>query len=258
MSDDVSRDSTPWVRRFHPSREARTQLICLPHAGGSASFYHPVSRSLTPATDVLAIQYPGRQDRRTEKCVDSIPALADEVTQALLPWTDRPLALFGHSMGATLAFEVTLRLEKAGVQPLALFASARPAPSRNRRETVHLRDDAGVLEEVRTLDGTGSALLDDEEIIRMALPALRGDYKAAETYRFTGASPIAAPIHAHVGDSDPRVSLDEALAWQEHTSGDFRLHVHPGGHFYLIDRAAQLISAISRVMSQEAPQRTGH
>ncbi|WP_260634836.1 thioesterase II family protein [Streptomyces angustmyceticus] len=248
--DDATRDTDDWVRRMNPSPGARTRLVCLPHAGGSAGFFRPVSRALAPDTEVLAIQYPGRQDRRAERCIEHLPELADAVTQALLPWADRPLALFGHSMGATLAFEVACRLEKAGIPPLALFISGRRAPSRTRHETVHLRDDAGVLAEIKELNGTGASLLDDDEIMRMALPALRADYKAAETYRFAGAPPVAAPVHAHVGDSDPKVSVDEAAAWQEHTTGNFTLQVHPGGHFYLIDQAPQLIAALSGVLSR--------
>lgn len=101
-----------WVRRFHPDgRDAAHRLICFPHAGGSASFYFPVSRALTPGVDVLAIQYPGRQDRRHEPCIDSIAALADALAEEVRPWCDRPVTFFGHSMGATLAFEVARRLE---------------------------------------------------------------------------------------------------------------------------------------------------
>jgi surfactin synthase thioesterase subunit len=246
---DVVGNSDAWVRRFHPAPGAATRLVCLPHAGGSASYFFPVSRSLSPVTDVLAIQYPGRQDRRSERCVEDIGLLADAVAEALLPWCDRPLALFGHSMGATLAFEVTVRLEKAGIQPLALFVSGRRAPSVDRDETVHLRDDDGILAELRRLNGTDAAVFDDDEIVRMAMPAIRSDYKAVETYRFSGAAPVAAPIHAHTGDSDPRVSVEEVRAWREHTTGSFDVQVHPGGHFYLNQRAAEVIAAISAVLT---------
>lgn len=111
MNDPVE-DNGLWIRRFHPRPDGDVRLVCLPHAGGSASFFFPVSQAMPPSVDVLCVQYPGRQDRRAEPVIDSIPDLADQVFAALLPWADRPLAFFGHSMGATLAFEVARRLER--------------------------------------------------------------------------------------------------------------------------------------------------
>ncbi|MGW1782098.1 thioesterase II family protein [Streptomyces sp. NPDC002143] len=242
-------DENLWVRQFHPAPTAATRLVCLPHAGGSASYFFPVSKALAPSVDVLAVQYPGRQDRRHEACIDDIAELADAVTAELLPLADRPLVLFGHSMGASLAFEVGLRLEKEGIVPLALFASGRRAPSRHRVETVHLRSDDEIIAELKALSGTQSAVLADEEILRMVLPAIRSDYKAAETYRHTDGARLATPIQAHFGVDDPRVSRDEAAAWADHTSGGFELASYPGGHFYLNEQAPRVIEAIARVTS---------
>ncbi|MBL1082484.1 thioesterase [Streptomyces actinomycinicus] len=223
-----------WIRRYHPRPDAAARLVCLPHAGGSASFYHRVSAGMPPFVDVLAVQYPGRQDRRGEPCAASIGELAEQVTSVLLPWTDRPLLLFGHSMGATLGFEVARRLQRDhGVVPRALFASARRAPSCPRDESVHLRDDDGLVAEMRLLSGTDSAILDDEELIRMALPAIRADYRAAETYVYEPGPNLRCPVVGLVGDDDPKVTVDEARAWSRHTDASFGFHVFKGGHFYL-------------------------
>ena len=238
-----------WIRSFHPAPGAAARLVCLPHAGGAASFFFPVSRALSPTTEVLAVQYPGRQDRRTERCIESIPELADAISVRLLPWSDRPLALFGHSMGASLAFEIARRLEQRGVVPLSLFVSGRRAPSCNRTEAVHLRDDEGLIAELKALDGTNSQVLGDEEIMRMALPAIRSDYTAAETYRWVPGDPVRTPLHVHVGDDDPRVTIDEARMWEQHTAGSFSMTTYPGGHFYLNEHAATLIGSISRVIA---------
>jgi surfactin synthase thioesterase subunit len=245
-----------WIRRYHPRPDAGVRLVCLPHAGGSASFYHPVSAKLPASVDVLAVQYPGRQDRRGEPCVPTVQELADHVTAALLPWTDRPLALFGHSMGATLAFEVALRLERDhGISPAAVFASARRAPSCHRDEKVHLRDDDGLVAEMRLLSGTDSAILDDEELIRMALPAIRADYRAAETYTYTPGPKLHCPLWSLTGDADPKVDLDEARAWSRHTEGEFTFRSFPGGHFYLTAHAADVLALLADQLTGTAPQR---
>lgn len=236
-----------WIRRYHPRPDAAARLVCLPHAGGSATFYHPVSASMPPSVDVLAVQYPGRQDRRNEPCVESIRELADQVTAVLLPWADRPLVLFGHSMGATLGFEVARRLERDhGIVPRALFASARRAPSCPRHETVHLRDDDGLVEEMRQLSGTDASILDDEELIRMALPAIRADYRAAETYTYEPGPDLACPIVSLVGDDDPKVTVDEARAWSRHTDTVSEFHVFPGGHFYLTAHAQDVLGLLAK------------
>lgn len=243
----------PWIRRFHPAPGAPLRLVCLPHAGGSAGYFLPVSEALSPGTDVVAVQYPGRQDRLREKCLEDIGELADRVLASLRPLTDLPLVLFGHSMGASVAFEVARRMQEEGRAPAALFASGRRAPSRHRSEGVHLKDDEGFLAEIRALGGTDSALLDHEGILRMVLPALRGDYKAAETYRYDPGPPLRCPVVAMAGDADAKTPLDDVGAWREHTSGPFELDVFPGGHFYLGERCAEVVAKLRTRLAALVP-----
>ncbi|GAA4601317.1 surfactin synthase thioesterase subunit [Actinoplanes octamycinicus] len=222
-----------WIRTYHPADPDAVQLVCLPHAGGSASFYFPVSRALAPRIAVLAVQYPGRQDRRADPRIEDIGELADEITAAVRPRLRGPVALFGHSMGAVLAFEVTRRLEKHGVPVSEVFVSGRRAPSTTRDENVHRRDDHGIVAEMRELSGTDARILADEELLRMAMPAIRSDYTAIERYRAEPGAVVDAPITALTGDADPRSSLAEVTAWQAHTTGRFTLHTFAGGHFFL-------------------------
>ncbi|MEU8686318.1 alpha/beta fold hydrolase [Streptomyces sp. NPDC048611] len=244
MSSPTADDGL-WCRRFHPAPDAGRRLVCFPHAGGSASFYHPVSAALSPGVDVIAVQYPGRQDRRREPAIDDIRLLADRIAEALGAWSDRPLTFFGHSMGALVAFEVARRLERDGDGPVRLFASGRRAPSAYRDEQVHRQDDDGLVAELRALSGTDSRLLDDDEMLRMVLPALRNDYKAVETYRSEPAAVVRCPVTVLVGDEDPKTTLDEAGAWDTHTTGGFDLRVFPGGHFYLADRPDEVMTVLS-------------
>ncbi|WP_199443616.1 thioesterase II family protein [Umezawaea beigongshangensis] len=228
-----------WLRQFEPNPESPVQLVCLPHAGGAASFYVPFCRALAPVADVVAVQYPGRQERRLEPCVTDLAELADLVAEALADRLDRPTALFGHSMGATLAFELARRLPVAHV-----FASARRAPSRWRDEPVRVRDDAQLIAEVVALGGSSAELMADEDVVSMVLPALRGDYHAVETYRWTPEPPLTVPLTVLVGDDDPKVSPEEARAWEEHTTGEVDLRVFSGGHFYLVDHQPEVVDLV--------------
>ncbi|WP_327313005.1 thioesterase II family protein [Streptomyces sp. NBC_01235] len=245
-------DDGLWCRRFDPAPEAAHRLVCFPHAGGSASYYLPVATALSPRVDVVAVQYPGRQDRRNEPLIDDIGTLADQVHQVLRGWDDRPLTFFGHSMGALVAFEAARRFEREGSGPVRLFASGRRAPSRYRDENVHRRDDDGIIAEIKSMSGTDDRLLGDEELIRMILPALRGDYRAVETYRCAPGATVGCPVTVLVGDSDPKTSVDEAQDWEKHTTADFDLRVMPGGHFYLNSRAADVLKVLDEHFTAQA------
>lgn len=246
-----SEDADLWIRRYHPAPHSEVRLLCLPHAGGSASFFFPVSQALAPRVEVLAVQYPGRQDRRQEPCVETIPELADRLLPLLLDeWSDRPLALFGHSLGASLAFELAGLLEqRAGVVPVMLFASGRRAPSRWVEEDVHRRGDETLLDEIKRLAGIDTRILGDDEVLRMVLPAIRSDYRAAELYRPQRVHQVSCPVTALTGDADPKAPLDDVRAWQEHTTGGFGMEVYPGGHFYLTEQAPRLIRRIADTLS---------
>lgn len=229
-------------------------MVCFPHAGGSASYFHPLAHSpLLPTAEVLAVQYPGRQDRRREPLVDDIPRLADLVAEALAPFDDRPLALFGHSMGAVLAFETAHRLAR---QPRHLFVSGRRAPSRFRRGTVHLLSDRDLVGELRRAGGTDPRFLDDEELLAEILPVVRNDYRAVELYRWNPVPPLGCPVTALVGDRDPQAALDDVRAWRDHTTGTFDLKTFPGGHFYLNTHQRGVTDAISRALLDQAAHTT--
>ncbi|GAB1639950.1 thioesterase II family protein [Krasilnikovia sp. MM14-A1259] len=236
-----------WLRRYRPATTPSARLVCLPHAGGSAAYYLPLARALSPDVDVVAVQYPGRQDRRTEPAIDDLAVLADRVADVLGGPSDLPVSIFGHSMGASLGFEVVRRLEAAGQRPVRLFASGRRAPSELRDEKTHTLGDDAILAEVRKLNGTNSMLLDDDELMRAALPALRADYKAAERYSAPAEAVVQADITVLTGDRDPKTTVAEAQAWARHTTGACDVHVFAGGHFFLSDEAA----AVTKVLRSQ-------
>lgn len=241
----------PWLRRYHPAPDAPTRLVYFPHAGGAANSGFQLSAALPPVAEVISVQYPGRHDRFGEPCVDSLSALADEIPQWLEALDDKPMAFFGHSMGAILAYEIARRIQADDPSPAAgtstpthLFVSGRRAPTTFREERAHLLDDNGLVGDLRALQGTADSVFDDPEVMRLVLPAVRADYRAIETYVYEPGPPLTCPITAVIGDSDPRVTRDEAAAWRQQTTGDFRLHVFPGGHFYLGDGAHGVVDLL--------------
>jgi surfactin synthase thioesterase subunit len=231
-----------WIRVLRPAARPAARLVCFPHAGGSAGYFLPLAQALDERVEVLAVQYPGRQDRYREPVVTDIGRLADRLTGVLASELAPPYAFFGHSMGAVVAFEVTRRLrQQAAPGPAFLSVSGRRAPSVTRPEGIHLLDDRGLMAEVAALDGTDARLLQDPEVVAMVLPAIRGDYTAIETYRCEPRqATVDCPVDVLIGDRDPRVSVDDAKAWAGHTTAGCDLRVFPGGHFYLRDAWPEL------------------
>ncbi|GAA4004603.1 alpha/beta fold hydrolase [Allokutzneria multivorans] len=238
--------SPRWLRCRTPRAAARTRLVCFPHAGGSASFFGTWGAGLPQDVELWAVQFPGREDR----IADAVPASMAEVVAGVLadlgPLLDRPLALFGHSMGAVAAYEVARALEARGEAPTRVFASARHAPDELVGGDIHLRDDAGLVEEVVRVGGAGAEVLKaNPELWPVFLPAIRADYRVEETYRHLAGAPLRAPITAVVGEDDSEVTPAQAERWSDFTTGGFDLRVVPGDHFYPVRHNAMLLDLLT-------------
>ncbi|TNM32197.1 thioesterase II family protein [Streptomyces sedi] len=247
MRADGPAGESPWFRHYRGTRAPRVRLAILPHAGGTAAFYHEWGEAFGPDVEVLVARYPGRQQRLHEPCIDRMEPLANEVTGALLPFTDLPLAIFGHSMGASLGYEVALRLEKLhGVRLDGLCVSARAAPHRVAPRDEYLADDATLLAEVRRLGGTDGSVLDDPEMRELLLPAIRADFAVVGTYRPRAPMPVSCPVVAYAGADDPSSPVDGVRAWGDVAPAGFTLRVLTGDHFYLVGRRAEVVADLRR------------
>lgn len=250
-----------WLRRFHPAPQAKVRLVCCPHAGGAAGTYFPASAALSPDIEVLSVQYPGRQDRLSEPHVETVQELADHVLRALLTFDDEAdapapapaaaavprLALFGHSLGASVAYEVARRFEAAGGEPVALFASGRRAPSMPHDGRSHLLGHDDFVDHVKNLGGSDPRVFEHEDLLELILPSLRGDYKAANTYSWVPGPRLGCPVHVLIANEDPQVNEAQAAAWAGLTDGGCEVHRFPGGHFYLNERLGDVLELIRRV-----------
>lgn len=241
-----------WIQPLGPTSGAAARLFCLPHAGGAASFFRPLAAGLAGPVEVLGVQYPGRQARFVEPPLTSLVDLADQVAAALAPRLDLPFALFGHSMGALLAYEVALRLERDGSAPRWLFASGHGAPSRPTGPPTYQLDDDGLVAELHRLNGTELAVLDDPDLIEIILPVFRADLTAVQTYRPSAGAPLRCPVTVLLGDADPTTTIEDARAWAAHAAGPHEVIVLPGGHFYLTAQWPRVISAVAGRMAGDA------
>ncbi|GGW20693.1 thioesterase II family protein [Streptomyces capoamus] len=248
----MSPDVDLWFRRYWPRPSARLRVVFFPHGGGSASFYRGMARLVLPTAEPMIAQYPGREDRTAERHLTEMSDLADRISAALLPALDRAFVLFGHSMGASVAHEVALRLEhRHGVSPALLCLSGRPAPRHHKPGDKHL-DDEALWEDLARLGATPPLLLANPQVRRNVLPTLRADYRMVERYRPGTAPLLSCPVAACVGDADPEVTPKEAEAWQEVSRGGFTFRLFTGDHFYFRGQEDDLVRWLLTTTDREA------
>jgi len=240
---------------------ARMRLICLPFAGGSASVYRTWGAHLPLGVEVLAVQLPGRETRLRDPLLDSMEAVLEDLLPTLTEYLDKPYALFGHSLGSAIAFELASCFRNEGFpRPHCLFASGRRAPHQSRSpddEPIHSLPKEEFLERVRQLNGTPASIFEHTELLDFVEPILRADFKISETYQYGPREPLDCPICVFGGKQDDTVDGIGLEAWREHTTNQFDVRMFPGDHFFLVSQASQVLAEIAARISfrDAAPHR---
>lgn len=226
-------------------------LFCLPYAGGGAGAYTGLLRALSavPGLTVVPVQLPGRESRIAEPPAFTIAEVADEVA----PATHEPYALYGHSMGARLAFEVVRELRRRGLRgPSRLYVGGAHPPDRRvpLAAAVDLPDDAFIDQLIRR-SGALPELKHLPELRELMMPVLRSDFTWIKNYSFVPEPAIDCPVVAFTGLDDGEVGAADMLGWARHTTAGFRLRTLRGGHLFVKDRPAELASLIAADLTTE-------
>ncbi|MEV4690547.1 alpha/beta fold hydrolase [Micromonospora echinospora] len=218
-------------------------LFCLPHAGGSAATYRDWHGLLGPRIPTVAVDFPGRGRRMREAPYTSA---ADLVEWLLAEHLERmrsgPFALFGHSMGGLLAFQLTYELVRRGLPcPRRLFVSAALPPACPHRGSLHTLSDTQLVQALHRLNGTPSEVLEHPQLIDFMLPVLRADLRIAETWTFRPTVKLDVPVSLLGGRGDPLVPSDMLDLWRIHLAGEVVTRTYAGDHFYFRHDAAPLL-----------------
>jgi len=238
----------PSVFNYHHRNGAQLRLFCFPHAGGSAATFREWSHSLTSSFDVWSVEYPGRGARRDVAPCRRISSLVD----ALLPDVRAKLtgsyAFFGHSIGALVAFEMLRRLRREKAPPaLCFFASGCRAPSTApRRRRIYDLPEQEFIGELREIGGTPDAVLADDDLMQLALPALRADFEANEHYSYEDGPKLDCPILVYSGLYDSTVTQVDLAEWKTESSDTTIIRMFPGAHFFLHSAKETVLRVLAR------------
>ena len=242
----------PWLFAPEPGAAAPMRLYCFPYAGGNAAVFRNWASQL-PGIELLAVQYPGRASRFSEPLIDSMECMLEALEEAL-PLEEKPFAFFGHSMGASIAFELTRRLQETGRPlPSQLIVSGRRAPSapprmKNESVPVYLLPKDEFIDRIRQLNGTPEELLKHADLMELMEPILRNDFKLVETLHYQEAPALRVPVYVMSGEDDTHVNADNVRAWQNETELSCHFDSFPGDHFFLHSHEALLLERLKAIL----------
>ena len=238
-----------WLLPRKPKVEAKVRLFCFPYAGGGASIFRSWGETLPSSIEVCAAQLPGREAKLNEPPYSQVAPLVEATVEAIAPLLDKPCALFGHSMGAIICFELARRLRRErGVEPAHLFVSGRRAPQIPDKDSPTFDlPEAEFVEELRSLNGTPKEVLENDELRALMLPLLRADFSVCQNYTYSAEPPLSCPITALGGLQDFHVPRKFLEGWGEQTSAAFSVRMFLGDHFFLHPAQTQML----RIIAQE-------
>jgi len=234
----------PWFPSIQRAAQVKLRLFCFPYAGGGASVFRGWAEHLPPGVAVLPARLPGRETRLGEPPFDLMEQLIEALREAISPYLDQPFAFFGHSLGAVFAFELARTLPDP---PACLLVSGARAPQLRRDHVPPPPpSDDELIQELRRLDGIPQELLDNKELMQLALPALRADTALYRNYIYTEGPPLPCDIRAYGGTGDERITRWHLETWAEQTTKSFSVEMFPGGHFFLNTNRAEFLAELSK------------
>lgn len=235
-----------WFLRS-PAGTDRLRLFCLPYAGGSASAFLPWGQMAGEAMSVCPMEPPGRGTRFHEPLIRDPHEMVERIADALENHVqDRPYALFGHSLGGLLGFEVTRALRRRGLPlPMRLIISATMAPNVPRDDVWNEAcTDTALLDRLEAYQGTPREVLQDKELMALLLPVIRADFSLLGRYRYQPEPPLPTPITVLAGRDDPHTHAEGLSAWQAHTTHPLDAQWIEGDHFFIRHRAREVLDAV--------------
>jgi medium-chain acyl-[acyl-carrier-protein] hydrolase len=255
MVSTGSRESgSLWFKHLSPAKAPSFRLFCFPYAGGSADVYGRWQRWFPEQIDICLVHLPGRGNRLREPAFTRLVPLVNAIADSIIGEIDVRYALYGHSMGALISFELARELFRRQVSgPAHVLVSGRCAPQlpRSGKTTFNLPDDEFIAH-LKSLNGTPPQVFDDPELMDLFLSPLRADFEAVQTYQYTLGERLTCPITVYGGLQD-NVRVACYRAWKEQTSAACKLRMFKGDHFFIRNPGPDLMAAFRNDVLSAVP-----
>lgn len=228
-----------------PERSPAVRVLFFAYAGGNASQIRSWGSCFPHDVELLGLRYP----RAPGNGLRTPQSIASHVCADIVALANVPMIFLGYSLGALVAYEVSIELSRLGfATPAHVVVAASRAPHLPRKSpAISGLADAELIEELRHYGGTPEAVLQDKEAIGYLLPIIREDLAVAEHYYHAPSAPLRCPITAIAGRSDVLADVPDVAAWSKHTQASFAFHQMDGGHFFMHEHAAAMAAIIRRL-----------
>ncbi len=234
---------------YKPNLSSKIRLFCFHHSGGAASSYFPWVKKLDKCIELVAIQLPGREDRFNESFLLRIEDVLSELDKAIDSFLDKPFIVFGHSLGALIAYEFSkFMIERYSKHPLSLVVSAALPPHLIEHRELH--GNLSGKEFIQRLEKYGSIndyILNNADLLNIFLPIIKNDLKILDNYTFKKNEPLACNLIALAGEDDQSLNLEDIKSWKDYTSQKFQILTYPGNHFFIKNNEDEIISLLNRI-----------
>ncbi len=237
-----------WFRKIGSAAAPKLQLFCFPYGGSGPGAYRSWQNHFGDQVELTGILYPGREARIADPLMIDIKKITASLLPSILPRLHRPFAFFGHSMGALISFELTRMLQAANKpMPSQLIVSGTGAPHIPERDPIHHLPDQEFMQAVIDLNGLPPEVLANRELLAYALPVIRADFTACETYEFDQqGGKIGCPLTVFGGSKDPLVEADDFEQWEQHAGDEYQLQMFDGDHFFIDTHRDQVLSCVQQ------------
>ncbi|WP_410984479.1 thioesterase II family protein [Bacillus cereus] len=230
----------------------KIKLFCIPFAGGSAVVYSKWKKLMAPFIEVNEVELAGRGRRMNEPLIENMEEMVEDIYYSIKDYITEPYAIFGHSMGGLLTYELCHKLQKEGYpDPVHVFVSGRKAPQlKARRKIIHDLPNEEFISEILKYDGMDKSIFENKELADIFLPILKADFKLIETYEFNAPfNLLNSDISVFHGIDDKAVDFEELSHWSEVTKKESKIYTFPGGHFFINEYTEQVVNKINETFS---------
>jgi medium-chain acyl-[acyl-carrier-protein] hydrolase len=224
-----------WFQSLSSVDGQSLRLFCFPYAGGNTSGFRIWQQHFPLDIDLCLVHLPGRGKRTGEQMFTRLTLLVQTLADLITREPQPPYALFGHSMGALISFELARELRRRGfAAPQRLLVSGHAAPNlHSRKSPIFNLPEESFIAEVRKFGGTAKELLDNPEAMKLFCSVLRADFEMIDTYEYRVEEPLSCPITAYGALQDTDAPVESLHVWQEHTSASCKVRMFPGDHFFI-------------------------